>query len=97
MQQGMANVNIKLREVLEDIKNQAKKGRDAAKEMADNVKELLESYTQRSQGYQNEMASVEDQIHNINRDVDLAMIDISTDCINQCKTGAWRTYFILSS
>ena len=87
MQQGMANVNSKLREVLEDIKNQAKKGRDAAKEMVNNVKELLQSYTQRSQGYLNEMSSVQDQIHNINRDVDLAMIDISTDCIDQCKTG----------
>ena len=63
--------------------------------MANNVQELLESYTQRSQGYLNEMSSVEDQIHNINRDVDLAMIDISADCINQCKTGVYRSYSIL--
>ena len=91
IEQGKSNANSELREVLEDIKNQAKKGRDTAKEIANDVKELLESYTQRSQGYLNEMSSVRDQIHNINRDVDLAMNDISTDCIDHCKTGStWR-------
>ena len=55
--------------------------------MANNVRELLDAYKERSQGYLNEMSSVQDQIHNINRDVDLAMIDISTDCVDQCKTG----------
>ena len=55
--------------------------------MASDVASLLESYKQKRQGYINEMSSVVDQIHNINKDVDLALIDISTDCINQCKTG----------
>ena len=83
-------MNGKLREVLGDIKNHAKKGRDAAREMANSVEELLNSYKERSQGYLNEMSSVKDQIHNINSNVDLAMIDISTDCIDQCKTGILR-------
>jgi len=88
LHQGRSNVNGKLREVLGDIKNHAKKGRDAAREMANSVEELLNSYKERSQGYLNEMSSVKDQIHNINSNVDLAMIDISTDCIDQCKTVA---------
>ena len=79
-----------MREVLEDLNSQAKNGRDAAKEMSNNVKELLQSYTQRIQAYLNEMSSVEDQIHNINRGVDLVMVGISTDCIDQCKTDTLR-------
>ena len=51
------------------------------------VREQLDSYKAKRERYLNEMKSVEDQIHNINSDVDLAMIDISTDCIDQCKTG----------
>ena len=85
--QGKSNVNEKLREVLEDIKNHAKKGRETAQEKVDDIRELLDSYEQRREGYSNEMSSVEDQIHNVNGNVDLAIIDISADCISQCKTG----------
>ena len=76
-----------MREVLEDVKKDAKKGRDAANERANDVASLLDSYKQTRQGYLNEMSSAVDQIHNINSDVDLALIDISTDCIDKCKTG----------
>ena len=55
--------------------------------MANDVASLLDSYKDKRQGYLNEMSSVVDQIHNINKDVDLALIDITTDCINECKTG----------
>ena len=55
--------------------------------MANDVASLLDTYKQKRQGYLNEISSVVDQIHNINSDVDLALIDITTDCINQCKTG----------
>ena len=55
--------------------------------MANDVASLLDTYKQKRRGYLNEMSSVVDQIHNINKDVDLALIDITTDCINQCKTG----------
>ena len=79
-----------MRNVLQNIKRHAKKGRASAKETADDIKDLLDSYKQQRQGYLDEMASVEEQIHNINRNVDLAMIDISADCINQCKTGKWK-------
>ena len=41
------------------------------------------------------MRSVVDQIHNINNNVDLVLIDISTDCIDQCKTGKWVTIVYL--
>ena len=57
------------------------------------VNEELDSYKAKRERYLNEMKSVQEQIHNINRDVNLAMIDISTDCIDQCKTGL---YLVLS-
>ena len=80
-------MNAKLREVLSDLESNAKKGRDTAYEMASDVSFLLESYKKQRQGYLNEVSSVQQQIHYINSDVDLAMIDITTDCINQCRTG----------
>ena len=83
-------MNKNFRDVLDYIKKQAKKGRDAAKEVVNDVREELDSYKKQRQGHLNEMKSVEEQIHNINSDVDLAMIDISRDCIDQCKTGLCR-------
>ena len=76
--------------MLKNIKRHAKKGRASAKATADDIKDLLDSYKQQRQSHLNEMTSIEDQIHNINGKVDLAMIDISADCINQCKTGKWE-------
>ena len=72
---------------MSDLEHHAKKGRDTANEVASDVNDLLDSYKKQRQSYLNEISSAKQQIHYINSDVDLAMIDITTDCINQCKTG----------
>ena len=51
------------------------------------AKGLLDSHKERYQGHVDEMSSIEDQIHNINSEFDIAVMDISADCIDQCKTG----------
>ena len=55
--------------------------------MASDVNALLDSYKKQRQGYLDDIFSLQQQIHYINSDVDLAMIDITSDCINQCRTG----------
>ena len=67
--------------------NNAKKGRDASVKNVKDAKELLAFHKERYQGHVDEMSAIEDQIHNINSAFDLAIIDISADCIDLCKTG----------
>ena len=72
---------------MSDLESNAKKGRDTASEMASDVSDLLDSYKKQRQGYLDEMSSVQQQIHYINSDLDLATIDVTTDCISQCRTS----------
>ena len=61
--------------------------------MAIDVNDLLDSYKKQRRGYLDEILSVQQQIHYINSNVDLAMIGITADCISQCRTG--RFLFML--
>ena len=82
-----------MREVLVDLEKDAEKGRDSAKEVANDVEEILDSYKRQQKGYLDEMDSIQQQIMNINNGVDLSMIDITTDCIDECKTGWYESDF----
>ena len=73
----------------------AKKGRDAANVVASDVCELLNSYQEQYQGYLHKMTSLQQEIHNSNSDVDLSMIDITADCIDQCKTGWYQSLYCI--
>ena len=75
--------------MLSDIKDNSQKGKDTASDKAEEMRMLLEAFAKRRDAYEADLDSIQTQIHNINTNVDLAMIDISTDCISQCKTGLW--------
>ena len=80
-------MNNNLREALADVKAQATKGKETAAKKLGETALLLREYTTQHEGHTAEMQRVQKQIQTINSDVDMAVLDISTDCIDKCKTG----------
>lgn len=78
--------------MLTDIKTQAQNGRNNAARTADEVKRFLGSYESKRGGYTTEMDSLIKQIRFINSEVDMRVLEISTDCISKCKTGSFSVW-----
>ena len=85
-------MNNNLREALADVKAQATKGKESAAKKLEETTLLLKEYTTQHEGHTAEMQRVQEQIQTINSDVDMAVLDISTDCIDKCKTGLYYLF-----
>ena len=76
-----------LRNALSDAKTQASTGKEKAATKLSETTQLLEHYRTERQRHQDEMASAQNQIQTINSQIDASVLDISTDCIDTCRTG----------
>eukprot|EP00112_Aurelia_sp_Birch-Aquarium-sp1_P001545 Seg1167.1 transcript_id=Seg1167.1/GoldUCD/mRNA.D3Y31 product="hypothetical protein" protein_id=Seg1167.1/GoldUCD/D3Y31 len=84
--QAQTNIMQSLRSALSDAKTQASAGKAKAATKLSETEELLEHYKAEQKRHQDEMANAQNQIQIINSQIDTSVLDISTDCIDTCRT-----------
>ena len=94
--QAQTHAKESLHEALADVKAQAVKGKERAVKVFFETEKLLERYETEEAGHNKEMQRIRDQIQVLNSKIDISILDVSTDCIDKCRTGAFETNFITS-
>ena len=76
-----------MREALEGIQTDIVKGSEDAAKVLKDIEQDYEAHKQRKANFEAEMNSVHKEVQQRNTDIDTAIFDISTNCIDKCKTG----------
>ena len=85
--QAKQHANSSVQEALSDFKVQASKGKTKASEMVAETQQLLDRYKAEETSHRDEMLRVRNQIQKIDSHIDASIMDISTNCIDKCRTG----------
>eukprot|EP00794_Sanderia_malayensis_P008626 gene8626-9556_t len=85
-QQARENMKLEFRNSLTDVKDQITKGKEAASTVYSDVEELYSGHVRRKTEYDEEATRAEKEILKSNLNIDEQVLDISTNCIDKCKT-----------
>eukprot|EP00794_Sanderia_malayensis_P008625 gene8625-9555_t len=85
-QQARENLKVEFRNSLNAVKTQITKGREAAGTVYSDVEELYNGHVRRKTEYDEEAVKAEKEILKTNQNIDQQVLDISTNCIDKCKT-----------
>ncbi len=85
--QARANLKQTFRDALGEIKEQMRKGKESATGVYSDVLEQYNNHVERKLQHEAEMERVQAEIFEANQNVDQDILDISTNCIDKCKTG----------
>ena len=77
------------------MKAQVVKGKETAVKVLSETEKLLKRYETEEAGHNKEMQRIRDQIQMLNSKIDISILDVSTDCIDKCRTGVLNEYFLL--
>eukprot|EP00794_Sanderia_malayensis_P008627 gene8627-9557_t len=84
--QARENMKLEFRNSLTDVKAQITKGKEAASTVYSDVEELYNGHVRRKAEYDEEATRAEKEILKSNLNIDQQVLDISTNCIDKCKT-----------
>eukprot|EP00794_Sanderia_malayensis_P021371 gene21371-23454_t len=84
--QARENIKLEFRNSLTDVKDQITKGKEAASTVYSDVEELYNGHVRRKAEYDEEATRAEKEILKSNLNIDQQVLDISTNCIDKCKT-----------
>ena len=85
--QATQNVNSQFRKAVSGVQDASAAGKKKADRVVQETTTLLTQTEAEQKGYTTNMGNLLEQIRGINSNIDNSVLDISTDCLDKCKTG----------